>query len=304
MSYPTIKILPGEDRRLRGGSPWLFSNELRMDEAARACASGQPGPADGAERQDARRGAVQPAFPDRGAAADSEQGRRDRPRLRRAPGGAGAAAPRAPVRHPASTGWSMRRPTDCPGWSSTGSATRWWSSSTRPAWRQCSRWSSRLWTRWCARARSSRATIRRRASSRACRSRCKASRASCPNGWSSWRMDSTFVADPGGGQKTGWFYDQRDNRRFAAGLAARSGSTRRLQLLRRLRAHRGRGWGYRGDRGRQLGLGARAGGCQRRPAGQSPTGSASSGPRRSPSSTRPPPARRATALSSPIPQPS
>ena len=28
-----------------------------------------------------------------------------------------------------------------------------------------------------------------------------------------------FVADPGGGQKTGWFYDQRDNRRLAAGLA-------------------------------------------------------------------------------------
>lgn len=35
MSYPTIKILPGEDRRLRNGSPWLFSNELRMDEAAK-----------------------------------------------------------------------------------------------------------------------------------------------------------------------------------------------------------------------------------------------------------------------------
>ena len=40
MSYPTIKILPGEDRRLRGGSPWLFSNELRMDEVARAVAPG------------------------------------------------------------------------------------------------------------------------------------------------------------------------------------------------------------------------------------------------------------------------
>jgi 23S rRNA (cytosine1962-C5)-methyltransferase len=40
MSYPTIKILPGEDRRLRGGSPWLFSNELRMDEAARAVPPG------------------------------------------------------------------------------------------------------------------------------------------------------------------------------------------------------------------------------------------------------------------------
>ena len=40
MSYPTIKILPGDDRRLRNGSPWLFSNELRMDEAARAVPRG------------------------------------------------------------------------------------------------------------------------------------------------------------------------------------------------------------------------------------------------------------------------
>lgn len=29
----------------------------------------------------------------------------------------------------------------------------------------------------------------------------------------------TFYADPMGGQKTGWFYDQRDNRAFIAGLA-------------------------------------------------------------------------------------
>ncbi|HEV7370089.1 class I SAM-dependent rRNA methyltransferase [Arenibaculum sp.] len=29
-----------------------------------------------------------------------------------------------------------------------------------------------------------------------------------------------FFADPAGGQKTGWFYDQRDNRAFVAGLAA------------------------------------------------------------------------------------
>lgn len=40
MSYPTIKLLPGEDRRLRQGSPWLFSNEVRMDEAARALPPG------------------------------------------------------------------------------------------------------------------------------------------------------------------------------------------------------------------------------------------------------------------------
>ncbi len=40
MSYPTIKILPGEDRRLRNGSPWLFSNELKMDAAAKAVPRG------------------------------------------------------------------------------------------------------------------------------------------------------------------------------------------------------------------------------------------------------------------------
>ena len=31
--------------------------------------------------------------------------------------------------------------------------------------------------------------------------------------------DAKFVADLSGGQKTGWFYDQRDNRRFMAGFA-------------------------------------------------------------------------------------
>ena len=31
--------------------------------------------------------------------------------------------------------------------------------------------------------------------------------------------DARFVADLAEGQKTGWFYDQRDNRRFMAGLA-------------------------------------------------------------------------------------
>src|SRR5215207_4732848 len=40
MDYPTIKILPGEDRRLRTGAPWLYSNELKMDEAAKALPRG------------------------------------------------------------------------------------------------------------------------------------------------------------------------------------------------------------------------------------------------------------------------
>lgn len=40
MSYPTIRILEGHDRRVRSGSPWLFSNELQMDRAAKALPPG------------------------------------------------------------------------------------------------------------------------------------------------------------------------------------------------------------------------------------------------------------------------
>ncbi len=40
MDYPTIRILPGEDRRLRTGAPWLYSNELKMDKAAKALPRG------------------------------------------------------------------------------------------------------------------------------------------------------------------------------------------------------------------------------------------------------------------------
>ncbi len=49
-----------------------------------------------------------------------------------------------------------------------------------------------------------------------------------------------FVADLSDGQKTGWFYDQRDNRRFVAGLGEGRERARRLQLQRRLRRAGGR----------------------------------------------------------------
>jgi 23S rRNA (cytosine1962-C5)-methyltransferase len=42
MTYPSIHLLPGQDRRLRAGHPWVFSNELRMDAAAKALPSGEP----------------------------------------------------------------------------------------------------------------------------------------------------------------------------------------------------------------------------------------------------------------------
>ncbi|MDX1541897.1 MAG: class I SAM-dependent rRNA methyltransferase [Geminicoccaceae bacterium] len=42
MQYPKIELLPGQDRRLRAGHPWAFSNEIRMDQAARDLAPGTP----------------------------------------------------------------------------------------------------------------------------------------------------------------------------------------------------------------------------------------------------------------------
>lgn len=42
MTYPTIHVLKGHDARLRSGHPWLFSNELRIDEAAKAIEPGSP----------------------------------------------------------------------------------------------------------------------------------------------------------------------------------------------------------------------------------------------------------------------
>ncbi len=73
------------------------------------------------------------------------------------------------------------------------------------------------------------------------RSRC-ASRGASWRDRSSWsRTSSRYLADPLGGQKTGWFYDQRDNRAFAARLARRRARARPLQLQRRLRHRGGRG---------------------------------------------------------------
>jgi 23S rRNA (cytosine1962-C5)-methyltransferase len=41
MPYPRLNLLAGQDRRLRAGHPWVFSNELQMDAAAKALAPGE-----------------------------------------------------------------------------------------------------------------------------------------------------------------------------------------------------------------------------------------------------------------------
>lgn len=39
-SYPTLRLQPGEDRRIRAGHPWVFANELKLDDAGRALPAG------------------------------------------------------------------------------------------------------------------------------------------------------------------------------------------------------------------------------------------------------------------------
>jgi 23S rRNA (cytosine1962-C5)-methyltransferase len=40
MAYPKLSLLAGQDRRLRAGHPWIYSNELKMDAAAKAIEPG------------------------------------------------------------------------------------------------------------------------------------------------------------------------------------------------------------------------------------------------------------------------
>ncbi len=42
MAYPKLSLLAGQDRRLRAGHPWIYANELKMDAAAKALDPGTP----------------------------------------------------------------------------------------------------------------------------------------------------------------------------------------------------------------------------------------------------------------------
>ncbi len=39
-TYPILRLQPGEDRRIRAGHPWVFANELKLDDAGRALRAG------------------------------------------------------------------------------------------------------------------------------------------------------------------------------------------------------------------------------------------------------------------------
>ena len=88
----------GRHRRAEGGHPWIYSNEVRMDAAAKALAPGSPRHAAPRRRQPARGRDVQPAHPARRTLAGPRCRPADRPPLFRPPARAGAPPARADVR--------------------------------------------------------------------------------------------------------------------------------------------------------------------------------------------------------------
>ena len=91
-SRPVVTLLPGGHRRAEGGHPWIYSNEVQMDAAAKALA---PGTLVTLRRADGRPLGVAMFNPHTLLAArllDRDAGAADRPAVSRAPAGARAAS--------------------------------------------------------------------------------------------------------------------------------------------------------------------------------------------------------------------
>ena len=114
--HPLIRLNPGQERRLKSGHPWAYSNEIRMQPEFRQMPAGAPVRLEGDDGWRFGTFAFNPHSLIARAAAGPRPGGRDRRRLgapahRRRGGAAGA--------HHAtgrSTGWCMPRRIGCRGW--------------------------------------------------------------------------------------------------------------------------------------------------------------------------------------------
>ena len=113
---PTLRLKPGQGRRLRAGAPWVFSNEIAMQPEYRQM---PPGGLVRLEGDDGTRfgtfmfnphSLIAARLLDRDPAADI-----DVDWLRHA-AARGDRAARAGVRHARFIAWCTPRPTGCPGW--------------------------------------------------------------------------------------------------------------------------------------------------------------------------------------------
>ena len=232
---PIVMLEPGQHKRAAGGHPWIYSNELRMDRAAKEL---PPGSLVALEAADGRSlGAAtfnphaliaarlldrdpQRPIDRRFFAAKLESALKLRERLypepyyRLDPRRGGRASRRDPR--------PLRR--RC-----------WWRSSIARGWR-----GSKTSSLPPAATRLEPAAIVLRNDSPARALEGLPSEVRVAAGEIAGPVElvengARFLVDPQHGQKTGWFYDQRENRRFVAGLCRGRARARSLLLRRRLR---------------------------------------------------------------------
>ena len=259
----TIRLRPGKERSLLRRHPWVFEGSVAGGKAD----AGETVRVEASDGRFLAWAAYSPQSSIRAARLELRRGRAHRRRVLRAPHRRRGGDARAPGRSRATAcAWSTARPTACRGWSSIATATRSARSSSSAG---AERWkaaiadalleatgAARLYERSDTSARAARRAARRRPAG------CAAARRRAPT--ERRRSASTTGASRStspSGHKTGFYLDQRDNRKLFADTRAPLRLRARAQLLllhrrlQRRRAGRRRG---AGDRRRFVGAGARA----------------------------------------------
>ena len=219
-SHKTIRLKPKEGRRARAGAPWVFSNEIEMDAAAKALAPGTVVNVAGDDGQLFGTGYFNPKSLIARAHAGSQRRRRRSDRIFSCDTLARALAMREALyakpfyRLVHAEGDGLPGPDHRPFRRHAGGADhdRRHGNAARSTARGARRRRLRPPTSSCA-------TTRRRARSKGSAIICRARPRAKATRIAVEENGVRYFADLASGQKTGWYYDQRDNRAFMAELA-------------------------------------------------------------------------------------
>ena len=216
---PVVRLLPGRQKRLRAGHPWAYANEIAMSAEARALPPGTLVRLESADGQTLGAAMFNPRALAAVRLLDPDPEREiDRDwlaaRLKAALALRQRLGPRAPGAGP-----SMPKRTGCPASSSICSASSPWRMLNSAG---MARLEAPLVEAIREALQPEALVFRNDSAQRGLEGLETETR--IVFGEVSGPVDLVesgcrFLCDPLGGQKTGWFYDQRDNRAFAAGLA-------------------------------------------------------------------------------------
>ena len=234
----TIRLRDGKERSLLRRHPWVFEGSIGSGKAD----AGETVRVEGADGRFLAWGAYSPQSQIRVRAWSFDEAERIDAAFFAAPARARRGAARAACRRQrCACAWCTARPTACPAWSSTVTATRCARSSWPPA---SSAGRPRSPTRCCRYRLHAALRTQRRQRARARRpgaAQRLAARRGRPTEVDDPRARLALTLDVAEGHKTGYYLDQRDNRRAFADAVRQYGCAARaelLQLHRRLHAWR------------------------------------------------------------------